>query len=456
LRPLVINSLLLKYRLSMILSSMADDPTLYYTAHVFCCTNVRADGHSRGCCAAKGSGALRDYMKRRAKELGLQKTRVNTAGCLDRCELGPAMVIYPEGVWYSYASEADVEEILRVHVGDGGRVERLLLKPDERYPGDRENHQSIVRVARVEQTTPEIKTFELVDPGGAELPPFTAGSHVHVRLGNGLRRSYSLANDPRERASYRFGVLRDPQSRGGSAWMHDELRVDDELRIGAPRNLFPLADDAAEHLLIAGGIGITPILAMGYVLREERARFHLHYCTRGPRQTAFMDEVRQVFADKLSFHHDGGDPAKGIDLKSVLSGPPRGGHLYVCGPGGFMGAVRETARASGWSDEAVHFELFSADAQSETLEDHSFEVTLARQNRTLAVAADKSILQTLREAGMTLASECEEGICGTCMTSLLGGRADHRDQVLTPAEKKANIMICVSRAMPGETLILDL
>lgn len=436
----------------------AGDRLPFYEKHVFCCTNVRPDGHPRGCCVAKGSGPLRNYMKRRAKELGLVKTRINNSGCLDRCELGPTMVIYPEGVWYTYGTEADVEEILRVHIMGGGRVERLMMYPSDRVPVDRKNRGYAVHVARIEQLTPDIKAFELVDPGGADLSPFTAGAHVDVVLGNGLRRPYSLANNPGDRTFYRIGVLRESDSRGGSTWLHDDLQAGDTLTISAPKNHFPLAEGATEHLLIAGGIGITPILAMGYKLSQDGAQFHLHYCTRSPQRTAFMDEVRRVFRDTVTFHHDGGDPSTGIDLKSVLARRSEGAHLYVCGPAGLMGAVRETARVSGWPGEVVHFELFSADPVERPVEDHGFEVTLARQNRTLTVPAGRSILEVVREAGITVGSDCEQGICATCKTGLVAGRAEHRDQILTRQEKDANevIMICVSRALPGETLILDL
>ena len=433
-----------------------DRQDLLYETHVFCCANVRPHGHPRGCCSARGSVELREYMKARAKELGLTKTRINISGCLERCELGPSMVIYPEAVWYTYANRADVDEILERHIIGGERVERLILDADQRVPKPRAKRELKLIIAGIEELTPEIKRFELVPADGGKLPAFEAGAHVDVVTGNGLRRSYSLANHPDERHRYVLGVLREKNAEGASAWLHENASTGDTVTVMEPLNNFRLEDDAGEHILIAGGIGIAPILSMGYHLRQNGAKYALHYCTRDAENTAFADEVEEVFAPNLTVHHDGGDPAKGIKLDDVLSRRTDGAHLYVCGPAGLMAAAREAT--SHWPEGTVHFELFAPSARPKEWKNESFEVYLSRQKRALTVAADKTILETVREAGFDADSSCEDGLCATCRTRLLGGKAEHRDDVLSDKEKTGNksMMICISRALPGETLILDI
>ncbi len=429
---------------------------LFYETHVFCCMNVREPGHPRGCCSARGSVELRDYMKSRAKQLGLKNIRINAAGCLDRCELGPNMVIYPEGVWYTYESREDVDEILERHIIGGERVARLILDRDQKVPKPKAKRELKLKVARVEELTPEIKMLELVAPDGGELPAFEGGAHIDVVTGNGLRRSFSLANNPDERHRYVLGALREQESRGGSVWLHDNVSAGDTLTVIPPLHNFRLDEGADEHILIAGGIGITPILSMGYRLRDDGAKFTLHYCTKSPEETAFMDEVKEVFASNVVFHHDGGDPAKGIRLDELLAEPPDGAHLYVCGPTGLMDAAREAA--SHWPEGTVHFEFFAPSAKPRQWKNESFEIVLSRRRITLIVPPDKTILEVVRDFGVEADSSCEDGLCSTCRTRLLGGRAEHRDEVLSAREKAANtsIMTCISRAMPGETLVLDL
>jgi ferredoxin-NADP reductase len=318
-----------------------------------------------------------------------------------------------------------------------------------------------LEVSAIRQLTPDIKLFELVARDGA-LPPFEAGAHIDIDTGNGLRRSYSLAGDPEDLGRYVTAILREPHGGGGSQWMHDKVEAGDVLTATPPSNNFPLAENAKHHLLIAGGIGITPILAMGYRLRRIGADFHLYYCTRSPETTAFLDEVRQVFGDHATFIHDGGDVSKGIKLDRVLANPAEGTHLYVCGPSGLINATRESARH--WPEGSVHYELFSsARTEAEKAEiagrpNEAFEIVLKSTGERLTVPPDKSILEVLSEHGINVIYTCEEGWCGNCVIDLLGGKADHRDEVLTEVEKAENrkIQVCISRAQPGETLILDL
>ncbi|HER26312.1 MAG TPA: oxidoreductase, partial [Rhodospirillales bacterium] len=306
--------------------------------------------------------------------------------------------------------------------------------------------------------TSDIRKVEFIGEQGKDLPPFTAGSHINLTVADGKRRSYSLANDPAERHRYVIAVLRQPNGEGGSAWIHDHLSLGDVVEASHPINNFSLHEKATDHLLIAGGIGITPLLSMAWALKSSGARATLHYCTRQPETTAFSGEIKDLFEDRVTFHHDGGDPSRGIDLKVVLASPKNGTCLYICGPAGLVDAARQAA--AHWPQDLVRYELFKARDidPADRKNDQAFDIVLSRQDRTITIAADKSILQTLQDLNMDVDFMCESGICGTCRTKLLGGKADHRDDVLDEEEKSENtaIMICSSRAMPGETLILDL
>ncbi|MDR6775568.1 MULTISPECIES: PDR/VanB family oxidoreductase [Azospirillum] len=311
-----------------------------------------------------------------------------------------------------------------------------------------------LRVRDIARLADDIVAFELVSPDGAELPPFTAGAHLSVRVPNGAIRRYSLCNDPAERDRYVIAVKRDAQGRGGSISLIDDTRVGDRLTVSAPRNDFPLDEDAAHHIFIAGGIGITPILSMIRRLRAIGGSFSLYYCTRTPEMTAFRAELSiPELADQVVLHHDGGDPACALDLWPVLETRPRGAHLYCCGPRPLMQAVRDMT--GHWPPSAVHFEDFGTTTTVDAAEDRPFTVRLAHGGDTVEVPAGVSILEALRGRGLNLPSSCESGSCGSCLTGLVDGDVDHRDLVLTPEERKRHIIICVSRAKSG-TLTLDL
>jgi vanillate O-demethylase ferredoxin subunit len=313
-----------------------------------------------------------------------------------------------------------------------------------------------LKVARIVDETPRIKSVELIAAEGGALPAFTAGAHVDVLLGNGEERSYSLLNDATETQRYVIAVLRETESRGGSTFVHDRLREGDVLTSSPPTNNFPLNEAGERHILIAGGIGITPLMAMSRRLAARDAAFTLHYCARSRAEAAFIDELERELAARLVTHFDGGDIARGLDVAALLKERPAAAHVYVCGPPGLIRAVREAARH--WPKGTVHYELFrgtEADIAPRS-SDQGFAVVLKRTGRTLQVPPDKSILQTLAEAGIKIKTLCKEGVCGTCRVGLLEGRADHRDEVLTDEERERNIQVCVSRALPGETLVLDL
>ena len=314
-----------------------------------------------------------------------------------------------------------------------------------------------VRVARKRAEAVDICTFELVHEGGRALPAFSAGSHIDVHMPNGITRQYSLCNDPRESHRYLIGVLRDPNSRGGSLAMHDTVKEGDAMRISAPKNHFPLAHGAAHNVLIAGGIGVTPILCMAERLAQIGAPFEMHYCTRSPDRTAFAERIAQAsFASQVQFHHDDGDDAQKLSLPKAIGTPRQDAHLYVCGPKGFMDWVLDAARAANWPADQLHYEFFSADiAASDT--DATFEVKLASSGRIVTVAKDKTVVQALAEVGIEVATSCEQGVCGTCLTRVLEGEPDHKDMYLTPEEHAANdqFMPCCSRSR-SPVLVLDL
>ncbi len=313
-----------------------------------------------------------------------------------------------------------------------------------------------LRVMSIAAITPSIKEIELAAEHGGALPSFTAGAHIDVTLGNGMERSYSLLNDPAETHRYQIAVLRDADSRGGSVWMHDQLREADPIASTEPINNFALNEAGETHVLIAGGIGITPLRSMAHRLLALGANFSLHYCARDRQRAAYLSELESQLGQRLHVHLDGGDPARGIDVAALLSKRPPAAHVYVCGPAGLIRSVREAARD--WPKGTVHYELFrGAEADiAPRANDHGFEIRLARADKVLAVPADTSILDVLRAHGIKIKTLCKEGVCGTCRVRLLSGQADHRDEVLTDAQREREIQVCVSRAMPGETLVLDL
>lgn len=314
-----------------------------------------------------------------------------------------------------------------------------------------------VRVARKTAEAMDIATFELVEVDGHGLPAFSAGSHVDVHLPNGLTRQYSLCNDPGESHRYLIGVLREPASRGGSVAMHDQVQVGDVIEISAPKNHFALAHEAQRSLLLAGGIGITPVLCMAERLAQMGAEFEMHYCTRSPARTAFAKRIRtSAFAGKVAFHHDDGDAAQKINIAALLAHPQAGQHIYVCGPKGFMDAVLGTARANGWPEPQLHFEFFSADVAPRDA-DEAFDIKLASSGRVVHVAKGVTVLNALADAGVIVPSSCEQGVCGTCITRVIEGVPDHRDMYFTPEEQAANAEFtpCCSRSK-SPLLVLDL
>lgn len=314
-----------------------------------------------------------------------------------------------------------------------------------------------VRVRRIVDEAVGVKCYELVDATGAGLPAFTAGAHVTVHVGEGVARPYSLCNDPAQTDVYRIAVKRAAESRGGSRAMHERVKEGDILRIGAPRNQFPLVRAAQHHLLVASGIGITPMMAMAHHLSSSGASFELHYFSRPMEHPAFHHELcAPKFRGKVSFHHVIEPERLREALQVILGRRVDGGHLYLCGSTRFMDLVADVA-AGRWPPGSVHTESFSPDPMTPVGERKAFEITLARSGGTYCVPASKSIIDVLREhAFCHVETSCEQGICGTCLTGLLDGVADHRDSYLNDEERSAGrtMLLCVSRAR-SERLVLD-
>ena len=319
-----------------------------------------------------------------------------------------------------------------------------------------ENAWITTRIARKAAEAEDIVTLDLVHPDGQALPRFDAGSHVDVELPGQRVRQYSLCNAPTETHRYQLGVLLDPASRGGSRSVHRDLTEGMTIRISAPRNHFPLVP-GRHAILLAGGIGITPLLSMAETLSREGSSFEMHYCTRSAARTAFLPRIRgSAFASQVQMHLDDGEAAQKFDAQAVLARPDPGTHLYVCGPKGFMDFVLGSARSLGWAEECLHREYFTGAAPDPSA-DGSFEVRLARSGRVIRVAKDESVVAALAAQGVDVPISCEQGVCGTCITRVLEGEPEHRDLYFSDAEKAKNDQFtpCCSRSKSA-LLVLDL
>ena len=283
-----------------------------------------------------------------------------------------------------------------------------------------------VRVAHKRDEADGICSLELLPVPGVVLPGFTAGAHIDVHLGSGLLRQYSLCNPPSDTQRYVIAVLRDPASRGGSEAVHARVKEGDVVEISAPKNHFPLAANAKQHLLLAGGIGVTPLMSM----------------------------AEQLSADGAHWDDTPEEPA--LSLSALIGAPQAGQHLYVCGPKGFMDAVLATARAQSWPEDQLHFEFFGAQVVHDA-SDAAFTVKIASSGQEIQVGANQTVIEVLHQAGVDVPIACEQGVCGTCLVRVLSGVPDHKDMYLTPEEQEANDQFtpCCSRSK-SPVLVLDL
>ncbi|MBZ5789467.1 PDR/VanB family oxidoreductase [Burkholderia contaminans] len=322
-----------------------------------------------------------------------------------------------------------------------------------------------VRIDALIDAAQDIRCFRVSRVDGQPFDAYEPGAHIDVTAPSGVTRQYSLCGNPDERGSYLFAVKKEAQSRGGSRSLHDDVQVGAELSIGAPRNLFRLTDDASEHVLIAAGIGITPLLSMAYALRTRGARYRLHYFARSREHAAFVDELSaEPFASHVTFHYGVEPDALAAELGRCVASVDARAHVYTCGPGPFMEAVVAAAEAR-LPDDSIHLERFAAEPAGADAGNSDagagaadgFEVRLQRSGQSVRVTPGTSIVDALACIGIEVDTSCGEGVCGTCMVSVVDGEPDHRDHCLSKAERASNTVICccVSRARSA-VLVLDL
>ncbi len=299
-----------------------------------------------------------------------------------------------------------------------------------------------------------VVAFDLVAPNGRDLPAWTPGSHIDVRVAPDTERQYSLCGDPEDRSRWRVAVLREDAGRGGSVTAHEHLAVGDRVRVRGPRNHFGFEPDPAHPpVFVAAGIGITPIRPMVEAAARAGLDWHLHYAGRSRRTMAFAAELAALDPDRVSLY--AADEGSRLDLPSVVAELPDTAALYACGPLRLMEEL--DALTQGWPDGRVHSEHFVAREFGEPVWTEPFDVELALRGETVTVPPERSILDVLDDAGVLIASSCRRGTCGSCETPVIEGEVEHRDSVLTPAEQADSLtmMVCVSRAA-GPRLVLDL
>ncbi|MBN9461611.1 MAG: cupin domain-containing protein [Burkholderiales bacterium] len=373
-----------------------------------------------------------------------------------------SMIFIPAGIRHGLAASPDSRLVL-LFIKSPGITEAASVAPGSSVAAGAgatvptTGSKLQLEVTDVQAEARDVIQVELRAPGGAELPAFEPGAHVAIDLPNGLIRHYSLSNDWRERDRYVLGIARSSQGRGGSLFIHQALRRGTTLPVSVPRNGFPLDPSATQYLFLAGGIGITPILAMIRWCRANGRPWRLVYAVRSAQRAAFLETLATIGGGSIHLHAD--DQRSGVfDPVPWLSGDPQGEHVYCCGPAPMMAAVK--AAASHRDARTMHFEYFSApsDGPAALPENRKpFMVELRRSGRSFSVPADKSLLEILEKNGIPVVSSCREGTCRTCETAVYEGAVEHRDYCLTPQEQETGntMMVCVSRAR-SERLILDI
>jgi tetrachlorobenzoquinone reductase len=342
------------------------------------------------------------------------------------------------------------------------RIDKPPLVPDDLRPAEESERTLVnaaqndlieVRVNAIRYAARDTNLYELARSDGAPLPAYEPGAHIDLHLPNGLIRQYSLINPADEPKAYTLGIKRDPASRGGSRFIHDELRVGRMLKISAPRNNFTLKEDVAHVVLFAGGIGITPIWCMVQRLAALGRAWTLYYACRSRNDTAFLASLEQMASSQ--FHFDDERAGKFLDVAALVKEAPKDAHLYCCGPTPMLNAFE--AATKDWPREQVHIEYFTPKAQAATDKKGGFVVELARSKQELVIPEGQTILQVLLDAGVDVDYSCELGICGACEQRVISGEPEHHDAVLTEEEQAANtkVMICCA-GCKSERLVLDL
>lgn len=308
-----------------------------------------------------------------------------------------------------------------------------------------------VSVKNIREITPVIREFSFVATEQALLP-FSSGSHIVLQLPLAervIRNAYSLLSDPYDLHEYKIAVRLQDQSRGGSKYLHEQVKIGDQLKISAPLNLFSLHSQAQHHVFIAGGIGITPFMSHMHYMLHAGESFELHYACREGISNAYEADLKQLFNDQVKIYSD--KTEQRLDIDALLRQQSLNSHLYICGPDRLIQAVLSSAKKLGWSQQRIHWEAFQSPAPG-----HAFDLHLSKSKRQIHVASDFSMLEALEAEGIEVPNLCRGGVCGQCATAYSQGQVIHLDQYLTAEEQQRLVMPCVSRAQANQCIHLDL
>lgn len=316
-----------------------------------------------------------------------------------------------------------------------------------------------LRVEKIDDIAQGTRLLRLASTSGSALPQWSPGAHIDIECGEtGLSRQYSLCGSPEDRGAWEVAILRDPQSRGGSAWLHEHVKQGDVLRVRGPRNHFHLDEShAGSFVFIAGGIGITPIMAMARQARAQGRNYTLHYSCGTRDSVAFLEQLQSTHGDRLRLYISDEGCRNNFDV--LFASLPTSTHVYACGPNRMLEALQTALNVNALPEDILHVEHFSNDTPKlDPAKETAFDVELKNSGLTLTVPNDRTLLDVLRAKNIDIQSDCEEGLCGACEVGVIEGMIDHRDSILSPAERRQNhrIMACCSRARSGEKLVLDL
>jgi hypothetical protein len=358
--------------------------------------------------------------------------------------------------YWEFEIECWRESDLPIHINEDF-IDYSPYLPKTRNTAFTDSNQSLkLNVTRTWMETPRVRCIELTAIDGFELPPFTAGAHLKINIINkwGISelRHYSLLSDPACRDHYLFGVLAEPNGRGGSLFLHEKVQLGDTLETVLPENKFSLSTNAKHSILIAGGIGITPLLSMMHSLNGSNSSYELHYTAKHKSDLAFKQEIKQLAGIHAHFYTSRDNTGPSLDIKCVINKPAPGTHIYVCGPYRLIQAVRTYAKAQDCSSEQIHFESFGAE---NTTLNQPISVTLAKSGLTVDVPPSRSILDVLLDKGILIPHDCKRGECSLCVTRVLKGKPQHHDLCLSTDEQEHSMCLCVSRASTSH-LTLDL
>jgi vanillate O-demethylase ferredoxin subunit len=313
-----------------------------------------------------------------------------------------------------------------------------------------------VIVAKKTAEAHNMASFELVDPDGAELPAFSAGSHIDVTIPGGLVRQYSLCNPSSERNRYVIGIWNDANSRGGSKALYGQVNVGDSLQVSLPRNRFRVPRSTKRAILLARGVGVTPILSIADYLKSQEIPFELHYVYAMMSPGSFQGMIAASnFAENVKYYYESSELNQLLNPAVLLADRPEDTQLFICGVDWWQDPIIATAKQKGFAEERIHVERFTAKVPAAIL-DKVFDVKIASSGKVFKIPGDKTVTAFLEEQGVKIPTSCEQGMCGTCKVKVLEGDIDHRDKRLSPEQKaEGYFMACVSRAK-GELLVLDL